>query len=648
MPIESTSVQQLVRAGSPAGQAERFCGPLTERPTDWRRPAKALRALVVACTVVVSACGGGSSPDAAVAPAITVGPSSQSVDSSGAGVDFSVSATGDALSYQWQLSLDAGATWVDIANAVEASWRIATPDASMNGQRYRVIVRSGAARITSAAVTLTVPQPSVAVQPVDVSISAGGDASFSVTATGVALRYQWQSRAQAGAAWVDVPGANAASYLLRAATAALNGYQYRVIVSSGGVVAPDSGLATLAVTPVAQAPAITVQPASTATSTGRTVTFGIVVDGIGLLYQWQRSIDAGATWVDIVAATAAAYSIDAPTADMNGFLYRVVVSNALSALTSAPARLAVSSTSLAGLPYDITVAADGMLLVTALPNVNASVNQWAGYVQRIDPTSGAVTTVAGSAIEGYVNAVGSAARFRGTENLVSDAQGNVYVGDLNNAVIRKVTPDGIVSTYAGTGSAGSVDGPRSSASFVAPRALSFDAAGNLYVVDQFAFKIRKIAPDGTVSTLAGNGLSGTSDGTGAAAQFKGPAAIGIGPDGVLYIGDTDGIRKVSPTGVVSTWTTLIKQAAGLVFDASGNLYATAWAQSQIYKITPAGVVSVFAGGAAGFADGTGTAAKFANPLELAIDAAGHIYVADTGNRAVRKISPAGVVTTVVR
>ena len=645
MPSESTVVQSLVGVGSTVAQADAATASSTGGSSSRFRPRKILQAILVACTVAVAACGGGSSD---TTPTITVEPVSQTVTGSDTSVTYSVSASGDGLAYQWQLSLDAGHTWADIVEAIGASWRIAAPDASMNGQKYRVIVRAGATSTTSKEVDLTVPQPAITVQPADVSVNSAGDAVFSVTASGVALRYQWQSRSNATAAWTDVPGAISAAYTVLGATAALSGWQYRAIISSGGVVAPASSVVTLTVTSVPLAPTVKVQPASVTASSGSAVTFSIVVDGSALLYQWQRSIDAGDTWADLLAATAASFSIAAPTADMNGYLYRVKVTDGLSSVTSSPARLSVSGTSLAGQPYDIAVDADGNLLVVALPNVQSSVNQWAGYVQSIDPATGSVFTLAGSAIEGYINAVGSAARFHGMENLASDGHGNVYVSDLNNAVIRKIAADGKVTTFAGNGTVASVDGPPAAASFVGPRAIAFDTAGNLYVGDQFGFKIRKIAPDGTVSTLAGSGLAGTLDGTGAAAQFKGPAAIGIGPDGNVYVGDADGIRKVSPTGVVTTWTTAVKQAGGLAFDAAGNLYATAWAKSEIYKISPAGVASVFAGGAAGFADGNGTAAKFSFPFELAIDPAGNLYVADTGNRAVRKITPAGTVTTVVR
>lgn len=404
------------------------------------------------------------------------------------------------------------------------------------------------------------------------------------------------------------------------------------------------------VEPAPAPPVVTLQPASSSTSVGRAVTFSVAVTGVGIIFQWQRSVDAGLTWNDLPGANASSYTIVAPDATMNGYQFRVLVRSGDQTVVSDPATLSVSTSTLAGLPYDVAVDATGAVFLAVLPNVQSSSNTWAGFVQTLDPGTGAIRTLAGSTTQGYVNAAGTAAQFNAIENLTGDGHGNVYVSDLGNAVIRKVSADGTVSTFAGNGTVGHTDGPRTAASFVGPRGLTFDAAGNLYVADQFGYNIRKIATDGTVSTLAGGSVSGSADGVGVAARFTGPVGLAFGSDGDLYVADSGtGIRKVTLAGVVTTLTASVSGAVGVAVDSAGNVFATAWSQNQIYKVTPGGSVSVFAGAAgSGSADGDALTARFATPFALAIDATGNILVADTGNHAVRKITPAGLVSTVAR
>ena len=216
-----------------------------------------------------------------------------------------------------------------------------------------------------------------------------------------------------------------------------------------------------------------------------------------------------------------------------------------------------------------------------------------------------VATLAGDGIEGSADGAAAASRFSDPFGAVGDAHGNVYVADGNR--IRRIGPDGVVSTFAG-GGAGFAAGPAATAAFDTPSALAIDRLGNLVVADTGNNAIRKVAPDGSVSTLAGGGEAGYLDGVGRAARFDGPVGVAVGRDGTVWVADTyhDRIRRIGRDGSVTT-------VAG-----SG---------------TPAGL------------DGIGAAAAFDTPTAIAVSKDGVLFVADTGNDAIRRIDKDGSVST---
>jgi sugar lactone lactonase YvrE len=203
--------------------------------------------------------------------------------------------------------------------------------------------------------------------------------------------------------------------------------------------------------------------------------------------------------------------------------------------------------------------------------------------------------------------------FRGATTLDADHEGNLYIGENDANIVRKVTPDGRIEILAGTvGAGGSVDGMGADARFSRPRGLTVDPSGNVYVADEEDSVIRKITPQGMVTTVAGKaGASGDADGAGSEARFAAPK--------------------------------------GLAADADGNVYVMDTENHTIRKLTPDGTVTTLAGkaGASGFVDGAAGEARFAGPRAGVVDKQGNLFVADDENGAVRMISPDGRVTTVV-
>jgi sugar lactone lactonase YvrE len=279
----------------------------------------------------------------------------------------------------------------------------------------------------------------------------------------------------------------------------------------------------------------------------------------------------------------------------------------------------------------------------------------------------ALALEAGMLTPGYADATGTAAGFNGPSAVATDAGGDIYVADTNNCTIRKIAAGGVVTTLAGAaGLCGSTDGTGAGARFNGPNGVATDAGGNVYVADTFNNTIRVITPGGVVTTLAGSaGTSGSSDGSGAAASFSAPVGVAVNAAGTVYVTDfhNSTVRAITPGGVVSTLAGLAGMPGstdasgsaarfygpqGIGLDASGNLYVADTWNNTIRKVTPAGAVSTVAGiaGVAGAANGSTSAATFWAPLDVAVDGAGDLYVIDNGNDLVRKIS-AGAVSTVV-
>jgi sugar lactone lactonase YvrE len=279
-------------------------------------------------------------------------------------------------------------------------------------------------------------------------------------------------------------------------------------------------------------------------------------------------------------------------------------------------------------------------------------------IRKVTP-AGVVTTLAGATTAGFADATGTAARFNGPRGVAVDGAGNVYVGDTGNHRIRKVTAAGVVTTFAGSGTAAYNDATGTAAHFFMPRGLALDSSGNLYVADTGNHTIRQITPAGVVSRLAGSNTGGNcANGTGAAAGFFDPSAVAVDAGGNVYVADSQNhaIRKITPAGVVTTVAgsfecfsqagyrdstgtgTEFRFPAGVALDAAGTVYVADYNNSVIRRINPAGTVTTLVGTTFGYTEGNGATAQLRFPGAITVDASGTLYVADQGNNAIRKIA----------
>ncbi len=312
-----------------------------------------------------------------------------------------------------------------------------------------------------------------------------------------------------------------------------------------------------------------------------------------------------------------------------------------------------------GIVYDATGA---RLLVTDSLN---------SKLRTLNVSTLAVTTLAGPSIsKGSVDGTRAGARFRGPRHIARDNAGNLYLADRDNHILRKITSAGVVTTLAGlAGTAGTVDGTGSAARFNQPVGVAVTGDGSLiYVSEATGQVVRRITSAGVVTTLAGGvGVAGTLNGTGTAARFDQPAGLALDAAGNVYVADfgNHAIRRITPGGVVTTFAGTLRSSGsadgdgltlarfqspfGVACDTNGNVYVADSYNQTIRKITASSVVSTYAGsaGLTGTTDAaTAGAARFFYPFGVAVDAAGKVYVADYASHLIRRIETTGVVKTV--
>ncbi|MEB3223685.1 MAG: hypothetical protein VKS61_16545 [Candidatus Sericytochromatia bacterium] len=364
-----------------------------------------------------------------------------------------------------------------------------------------------------------------------------------------------------------------------------------------------------------------------------------LVDGVGWAARFNRPKDL------VLAPDGTLY-----VADTDNHCIRVVSPDgAVTTLAGGVAGFAdgVGAAAAFSSPSGIALAATGEVLVGDTGN----------HCIRAVSTAGVVTTVAGTNASGYADATGAAARFSGPRGLAVAPDGAIIVADTGNHRLRRIASDGAVTTLAGSGQAGHLDATGLAAKFNAPRDLAVDATGNVLVADTDTRRVRHVTPAGAVTTLAGSGTSGLLDGVGTAVQWRSPSGLALAPDGSLRVFDQGGIRAivdrrvftVVPSGIGSangaSAAASFYHPYGLVAGPDGSVYVADNYNLLIRKVAPDGTVSTLAGSTYGATDGTGAAAKFAFPDGLAIGPDGSLYVGDRNNHRIRRVTTAGVVTT---
>jgi DNA-binding beta-propeller fold protein YncE len=280
-------------------------------------------------------------------------------------------------------------------------------------------------------------------------------------------------------------------------------------------------------------------------------------------------------------------------------------------------------------PFGVAIGADGTLFVADAGEAQS--------IRRIAP-DGVVSTLAGGT-PGFADGSGAAARFDTPSGLAIALDGTLYIADSGNNAIRRITPDGHVSTLAGDGVAGYRDGAGYQARFNGPIGVAIDPAGRVIVADTYNDRIRAIDRDGTVQTLAGSGEPGLLDGFGAQSRFDTPCGVAIDGAGRIHVADTGNgvVRTIRADGLVTTLAGPVQDSPGrplgIAASSNGDLYVTD-ERGRIVELS-AGSARTLAGSSPGFRDGPGFDARFRQPAGIALAGPGRLVVADAGNALIR-------------
>ena len=493
---------------------------------------------------------------------------------------------------------------------------------------YQVVITGPSGSVTSAVATLTIETPLITQQPASQLVIAGADASFSVAAVGsLPLSYAWYDNG------VILAGATNSSFNTNNVPFASSGSQFRCVITNphGSV---TSSVATLT---VALPPSITTQPTNLTELLGNAASFAVGVSGTGpFAYQWLFD---GVNPIDIITTVAgdgeAYYSGDGVLAT-NASLYE---------------------------PESVAVDGSGNLFIADTYN---------SRIRKVG-TNGIITTVAGNGSYAYAGDGGAAvsASLYYPSGVAVDASGNLFIADSDNNRIRKVDTNGIITTVAGNAGAGYLgDGVQATnTSLYYPSCVAVDAFGNLFIADTHNNRIREVASNGIITTVAGNGnaMFAGDDGPAANASLYYPSGVAVDASGNLFIADyyNSRVRKVGTNGIITTVagdgnfeyagdggaasSASLYNPSDVAVDAFGNLFIADTYNRRIRKVGADGVITTVAGNGTETYSGDGgfsTNASLANPQGVALDASGDVFIADSGNYRIRKVfSPATLTLT---
>jgi len=299
---------------------------------------------------------------------------------------------------------------------------------------------------------------------------------------------------------------------------------------------------------------------------------------------------------------------------------------------------------------------------------NLYIADWGNSRIRMVNPAGIISTIAGSGTTGYSGDGGPAAQasIGYVNGLAVDSAGNLYIADVDNAAIRKIS-NGIITTVAGgQGGFGGDGGQATKASLSLPQSVAVDASGNLYIADQGNERIRRVDPSGVIATVAGTGTAGFSgDGSlASAAMLSTPVGVGVDASGAVYVADLDNhrVRRFVPGGNIATFAGMsfsigdggpstqarLTNPASVAVDSTGNLFIADSADNRVRKVTPSGTITTLAGTGrtgAGGDSGPAASAVLSTPLGVAVDSAGNVYIADAGNNVIRRVdAKTGIIT----